>query len=114
MEALAVTWTRQPMKSVIAFVKPFKLDEILDALTRLEIQGLTVTEVKGYGRQKARREFYRGAEYTPKHVPMLKLEVAVSSDQVEKVTEAIIRVDVDNAAHIRTGETDEIAGRTAG
>jgi nitrogen regulatory protein P-II 2 len=118
---------RQSMKFAIAIVKPFKLDEILEALTRVGIQGLTVTEAKGYGRKKGHTEFYRGAEYTSKFVPMLKLEIAVSSDQVDKVTEAIVQAaktgengdgrifvyDLDHTVRIRTGEIDEMPPRKA-
>jgi nitrogen regulatory protein P-II 2 len=118
---------RQSMKFVIAIVKPFKLDEILEALTRVGIQGLTVTEAKGYGRKKGHTEFYRGAEYTSKFVPMLKLEIAVSSDQVDKVTEAIVQAaktgengdgrifvyDLDHTVRIRTEEIDEMPPRKA-
>jgi nitrogen regulatory protein P-II 2 len=115
------------MKFVTAIVRPFKFDDILEALTRVRVQGLTVTEVNGYGQKKGRTELYRGAEFTPKFVPMLKLEVAVLSDQVEKVTEAIIQTartgeigdgkifvsDLDYALRIRTGETDGAAPRRA-
>jgi nitrogen regulatory protein P-II 2 len=119
---------RLPMKFVIALIKPFKLDEVVDALTSVGAQALTVTEAQGYGRRKGSTEFYRGAEYTSKFVPLLKLEVAVSSDQVEKVTEAIIRaaktgeigdgrifvLDLDRAVRISTGATDEmIFGKAA-
>jgi nitrogen regulatory protein P-II 2 len=117
----------QPMKFVIAIVRPFKLDDIVDALTHLGVQGLTVTDVKGYGQKKGHTELYRGAEFTSKFVPMLRLEVAVSSAQVEKVTEAIIRAartgeigdgkvfvaDLDQAVRIRTGETDKFPPRRA-
>jgi nitrogen regulatory protein P-II 2 len=117
----------QSMKFVLALVKPFKLDEILDALTGVGVQELTVSEAKGYGRQKGHREFYRAAEYTPKFVPMLKLEVVVSSNQVEKVTEAISRAaktgksgdgeifvfDLNHAASIGSAESDEMAPRRA-
>lgn len=111
----------QSMKLVIAIVKPAKLDQILEALARLGIQALTVTEVKGYGRQKGHTEIYRGAEYTAKYLPMLKLEVAVSAHQVGKVVDAIVAVaktgktgdgkifvfPLDHAVSIRTGETEE-------
>jgi len=117
----------QSMKFVIAVVKPFKLDEILEALTRLGIQGLTVTEVRGYGRRKGPTEYYRGAEFTSKFVPMLKLEVAVSSDQAEKVIEAIIRAgrtgevgdgkifvcDLIQVVRIRSEASDEVPPRKA-
>ena len=77
------------MKIVMAIIKPFKLEEVRDALTGIGVHGLTVTEVKGYGRQKGHTEIYRGAEYAVSFLPKLKIEVAVSSDQVTKVVEAI-------------------------
>lgn len=111
------------MKLIMAVIKPFKLDEIRDALTRAGVHGLTVTEAKGYGRQKGHTEIYRGNEYTVNFLPKLKIEVAVASDQVEKVTAAIIGaaktgeigdgkifvMELDHAVRIRTGETDETA-----
>ena len=111
------------MKLVMAVIKPFKLDEIRDALTRVGVHGLTVTEAKGYGRQKGHTEIYRGAEYTVNFLPKLKIEVAVATDQVEQVTAAIIGaaktgeigdgkifvMPLDHAVRIRTGETDETA-----
>jgi nitrogen regulatory protein P-II 2 len=111
------------MKLIMAVIKPFKLDEIRDALTRVGIHGLTVTEAKGYGRQKGHTEIYRGNEYTVNLLPKLKIEVAVASAQVEKVTAAIIGaaktgeigdgkifvMELDHAVRIRTGETDETA-----
>jgi nitrogen regulatory protein P-II 2 len=111
------------MKLVMAVIKPFKLDEIRDALTRVGVHGLTVTEAKGYGRQKGHTEIYRGAEYTVNFLPKLKIEVAVASDQVDQVTAAIIGaaktgeigdgkifvMPLDHAVRIRTGETDETA-----
>jgi nitrogen regulatory protein P-II 2 len=111
------------MKYVMAIIKPFKLDEIRDALMRVGVQGLSVTETKGYGRQKGHTEIYRGAEYTANFLPKLKIEVAVPSDQVDKVTEAIIGAaktgeigdgkifvfGLEHAVRIRTGETDETA-----
>ena len=107
------------MKLVMAIIKPFKLDEIRDALTGVGVHGLTVTEAKGYGRQKGHTEIYRGTEYTVNLLPKLKIEVAVAADQVEKVTAAIIGaaktgeigdgkifvLDVQEAIRIRTGET---------
>src|SRR5260370_5174828 len=77
------------MKLVMAIIKPFKLDEVRDALTGVGVHGLTVTEVKGYGRQKGHTEIYRGTEYAISFLPKLKIEVAVAADQVGKVTEAI-------------------------
>lgn len=108
------------MKLVIAVIKPFKLDEVRDALTRIGIQGMTVAEVKGYGRQKGHMEIYRGAEYAVSFLPKLKIEVVVPSDQVDKVVEAISGAartgqigdgkifvhGIDRAVRIRTGETD--------
>jgi nitrogen regulatory protein P-II 2 len=111
------------MKLVIAVIKPFKLDDIRDALTRVGVHGLTVTEARGFGRQKGHTEIYRGAEYTVSFLPKLKIEVAVAADQVDKVVAAIIGaaktgeigdgkifvVPLDHAVRIRTGETDETA-----
>ena len=77
------------MKIVMAIIKPFKLDEVRDALNALGVHGLTVTEVKGYGRQKGHTEIYRGAEYAVSFLPKLKVEVAVAADQVDKVVDAI-------------------------
>jgi nitrogen regulatory protein P-II 2 len=77
------------MKIVMAIIKPFKLDEVRDALTSIGVQGLTVTEVKGYGRQKGHTEIYRGAEYAVSFLPKVKVEVAVASNQVDKVIGAI-------------------------
>jgi nitrogen regulatory protein P-II 2 len=108
------------MKIVMAIIKPFKLDEVRDALTTLGVHGLTVTEVKGYGRQKGHTEIYRGAEYAVSFLPKLKIEVAVSADQVGKVIDAIsvaartgqigdgkiFVVPLDHAVRIRTGEKD--------
>ena len=108
------------MKLVTAIIKPFKLEEVRDALTAVGVAGLTVTEVKGYGRQKGHTEIYRGAEYVVSFLPKLKIEVAVPSDRVERVVEAIVSaaktgqigdgkifvVDVSHALRIRTGETD--------
>jgi nitrogen regulatory protein P-II 2 len=108
------------MKIVMAIIKPFKLDEVRDALTALGIQGLTVTEVKGYGRQKGHTEIYRGTEYAVSFLPKIKVEVAVSTDQVEKVVDAIGNAaktgqigdgkifvfSLESAVRIRTGETN--------
>ena len=77
------------MKIVMAIIKPFKLDEVRDALTSIGVQGLTVTEVKGYGRQKGHTEIYRGAEYAVSFLPKIKIEVAVATNQVDKVIGAI-------------------------
>jgi nitrogen regulatory protein P-II 2 len=111
------------MKVVMAVIKPFKLDEVRDALTKIGVQGLTVTEVKGYGRQKGHTEIYRGAEYAVSFLPKIKLEIACASDQVEKVVETITSAaktgqigdgkifvfGLDHAVRIRTGETDAAA-----
>lgn len=108
------------MKVVMAIIKPFKLEEVRDALTGIGIHGLTVTEVKGYGRQKGHTEIYRGAEYAVNFLPKLKVEVAVGSDLVKKVIAAITAAaktgqigdgkifvyPIDHAVRIRTGETD--------
>ena len=77
------------MKIVMAIIKPFKLDEVRDALTKIGVQGLTVTEVKGYGRQKGHTEIYRGAEYAVSFLPKIKIEIAVPSNQVDRVIDTI-------------------------
>jgi nitrogen regulatory protein P-II 2 len=111
------------MKIVMAIIKPFKLDAVRDALTAAGVAGLTVTEVKGYGRQKGHTEIYRGAEYAVSFLPKLKIEVAVASDQVDRVVSAITSAaktgqigdgkifvfGLDHAVRIRTGETDAAA-----
>ena len=111
------------MKLVIAIIKPFKLDEVRDALTAIGVSGLTVTEVKGYGRQKGHTEIYRGAEYAVKFIPKIKVEVAVPADQAQSVVRIIqdttrtgqigdgkiFVLPVDQALRIRTGETDAAA-----
>ncbi len=108
------------MKLVIAIIKPFKLDEVRDALTAAGVHGMTVTEVKGYGRQKGHTEIYRGAEYAVNFLPKLRVEVAVPTNQVQKVVDAIVQsaktgqigdgkifvTTIDSAVRIRTGETD--------
>lgn len=108
------------MKIVMAIIKPFKLDEVRDALTGIGIHGLTVTEVKGYGRQKGHTEIYRGAEYAVSFLPKLKIEMAVKSDEVARVVEAVAAaaqtgqigdgkifvLPLEGAVRIRTGETD--------
>ena len=108
------------MKLIIAIIKPFKLDAVRDALTGLGVQGLTVTEVKGYGRQKGHTEIYRGAEYAVSFLPKLKIEVAVDSGVADKVVETIAEaaktgqigdgkifvLDLVSAMRIRTGETN--------
>jgi nitrogen regulatory protein P-II 2 len=111
------------MKIVMAIIKPFKLDEVRDALTAVGVQGLTVTEVKGYGRQKGHTEIYRGTEYAVSFLPKIKLEVAVAADMVDKVVEAISAaaktgqigdgkifvMPLEDAVRIRSGETGETA-----
>src|SRR3569832_999639 len=77
------------MKLVVAVIKPFKLDEVRDALTRIGVHGMTVSEVKGYGRQKGHTEIYRGAEYAVNFLPKVRIEAAVAADQADKVVEAI-------------------------
>src|ERR671918_554075 len=81
---------KEPMKIVMAIIKPFKLDEVRDALTGIGVHGMTVTEVKGYGRQKGHTEIYRGAEYAVSFLPKIKIEVAVATDQVDKTIDTII------------------------
>ena len=111
------------MKLIEAIVKPFKLDEVKDALVEMGVQGMTVTEVKGFGRQKGAKESYRGAEYTTDFVPKVKIELYVSDNMVQKVLEAITRAaksgsvgdgkifvsDLESVLRIRTGETGESA-----
>lgn len=111
------------MKIVMAIIKPFKLEEVRDSLTAIGVHGLTVTEVKGYGRQKGHTEIYRGAEYAVSFLPKLKIEVAVSSELVPQVIEAISGAaktgqigdgkifvsPIEQAVRIRTGERDQDA-----
>jgi nitrogen regulatory protein P-II 2 len=111
------------MKIVMAIIKPFKLDEVRDALTAIGVHGMTVTEVKGYGRQKGHTEIYRGTEYAVSFLPKLKIEVAVPANQLEKVIDAISSAAktgqigdgkifvfaLEQAVRIRTGETDSAA-----
>jgi nitrogen regulatory protein P-II 2 len=111
------------MKLVIAIIKPFKLDEVRDALNVIGVHGMTVTEVKGFGRQKGHTEIYRGAEYAVNFLPKLKIEVAVADELEEKAVAAIgvaaktgqigdgkiFVYDLDRAVRIRTGETDNEA-----
>jgi nitrogen regulatory protein P-II 2 len=108
------------MKLVMAIIKPFRLDEVREALSGLGVSGMTITEVKGYGRQKGHTEFYRGAEYTVNFVPKLRIEVAVPNSLVDRTVEAITAAArtgqigdgkvfvtaLDHAVRIRTGETD--------
>jgi nitrogen regulatory protein P-II 2 len=108
------------MKLIIAIIKPFKLEEVKEALSEIGVEGMTVTEVKGFGRQKGHTEIYRGTEYAVSFLPKLKIEIAVASDQVDKVVDAISSsaktgqigdgkifvFALDHAVRIRTGETD--------
>ena len=108
------------MKMVMAVIKPFKLDEVREAITQLGVQGLTVTEVKGFGRQKGQTEIYRGAEYQVNFLPKVKIEVAVSDAMAPRLVEAIQKAastgkigdgkifvyELAHAIRIRTGETD--------
>jgi nitrogen regulatory protein P-II 2 len=111
------------MKIVMAIIKPFKLDEVRDALTAVGVHGMTVTEVKGYGRQKGHTEIYRGTEYAVSFLPKLKVEVAIAASQADKIVDTITAaaktgqigdgkifvLDLDHAVRIRTGETDAAA-----
>jgi nitrogen regulatory protein P-II 2 len=111
------------MKLVTAIVKPFKLDDVREAISEIGIDGLTVTEVKGFGRQKGHTELYRGAEYQVDFLPKVKLEIAVKDEQVERLVEAIADAaktgkigdgkifvyDLEHAVRIRTGEADNEA-----
>jgi nitrogen regulatory protein P-II 2 len=111
------------MKMVEAIIKPFKLDEVKDALVEIGVQGMTVSEVKGFGRQKGNRETYRGAEYTTDFVPKVKVELYVADNMVQKVIDTITRAaktgsvgdgkifvsDLNSVVRIRTGETGESA-----
>jgi len=108
------------MKLIIAIIKPFKLDEVRDALVAIGVHGMTASEVTGYGRQRGHTEIYRGAEYAVNFLPKIRIEVAVPSDQAEKVVDAIVAAaktgqigdgkifvsNIDRAVRIRTGETD--------
>jgi nitrogen regulatory protein P-II 2 len=108
------------MKLVTAIIKPFKLDDVREAISEIGIDGLTVTEVKGFGRQKGHTELYRGAEYQVDFLPKVKLEIAVQTEQVERLVEAIVGAaktgkigdgkvfvyDLQQAVRIRTGEVD--------
>jgi nitrogen regulatory protein P-II 2 len=111
------------MKLIVAVIKPFKLDEVREALTAIGVHGMTVTEVKGYGRQKGHTEIYRGAEYVVNFLPKLRIEIAVASNLVDRALQAITSgsrtgqigdgkifvLDLDHALRIRTGETDDDA-----
>ena len=111
------------MKLITAIIRPHKLEDVREALNQAGVTGLTVTEVKGYGRQKGHTEIYRGAEYAVSFLPKIKIEVAVASDQVDKTIEAITTaaktgqigdgkifvINLDHAIRIRTGEADAAA-----
>lgn len=111
------------MKLVVAIIKPFKLDDVRESLHEIDVHGMTVTEAKGFGRQKGHTEIYRGAEYAIEFLPKVRLEIAVSDDKVESVIEAIGNAartgkigdgkifvsSLENAVRIRTEETGEIA-----
>ncbi len=111
------------MKLIMAIIKPFKLDDVRDALTEIGVSGMTVSEVKGFGRQKGQTEIYRGAEYTTNMVPKIKVEVVCDAKLADRVVEAIQQsantgaigdgkifvLDVSHAVRIRTGETDNTA-----
>lgn len=111
------------MKKIEAIIKPFKLEDVKEAILKLGVSGMTVSEVKGFGRQKGHKEIYRGAEYTVDFLPKIKIEVAVASNIVQEVIEAIIKkadtgqigdgkifvIPMEKAIRIRTGEEDEDA-----
>ena len=111
------------MKKIEAVIKPFKLDEVKEALQAMGVQGMTVIEAKGYGRQKGHTELYRGAEYVVDFLPKIKVEVVIADDQLEAALEAIVGaartgrigdgkifvLDVEHAVRVRTGETDDDA-----
>ena len=111
------------MKLIIAIIKPFKLDDVRDALSEIDIQGMTVSEVKGFGRQKGQTEIYRGAEYSTNMLPKVKIEVAASDELTPQIIETIQQVasteaigdgkifviDLASATRIRTGETGDTA-----
>ncbi len=111
------------MKMITAIIKPFKLDDVREALSEIGVMGLTVTEVKGFGRQKGHTELYRGAEYVVDFLPKIKLEIGIAEDQVESVIEAITKsantgkigdgkifvTNIEQSIRIRTGETGKDA-----
>ncbi len=110
------------MKKVEAIIKPFKLEEVKEALSSVGVQGLTVTEVKGFGRQKGHKELYRGAEYIVEFLPKVKLEIVITDDKLKQVIEAIVKAastgrigdgkifvyNIEDAIRIRTGESGDI------
>jgi nitrogen regulatory protein P-II 2 len=111
------------MKLIIAIIKPFKLDEVRSALAGVGVRGMTITEVKGYGRQKGHTEIYRGAEYSIHFLPKVRIEIAAETDEVSKIVDALTQAaktgqigdgkifvaSLDHAVRIRTGETDDAA-----
>lgn len=111
------------MKLIVAIIKPFKLEEVKDALAAVNVEGITVTEVKGFGRQKGHTEIYRGSEYTVDFLPKVKLEIAVATENVSKVIDAISKsaktgkigdgkvfvLPLEEAVRIRTSETGDVA-----
>lgn len=111
------------MKMLVAVIKPFRLDDVREALSEIGVQGVTVTEVKGFGRQKGHKELYRGAEYVVDFLPKLKIELALSDELLDKAIDAVIKAaktgqigdgkifvfDLEQAIRIRTGETGENA-----
>lgn len=111
------------MKKIEAIIKPFKLEEVKEALSSVGVQGLTVTEVKGFGRQKGHKELYRGAEYVVEFLPKVKLEIVIPDDKLKQVVEAIVKAastgrigdgkifvyNIEDAIRIRTGESGDIA-----
>jgi nitrogen regulatory protein P-II 2 len=111
------------MKLIIAVIKPFKLEEVRDALSAVGVQGITVSEVKGYGRQKGHTEIYRGAEYAVHFLPKVRLEIVVANENVDRAIDAVVKAaktgqigdgkifvtSVERAIRIRTGETDNNA-----
>jgi nitrogen regulatory protein P-II 1 len=123
MHKMAESPTEQTMKKIEAIIKPFKLEEVRDALSEIGISGLTVTEVKGFGRQKGHTELYRGAEYVVDFLPKVKIEIVLADEIVDQAVEAIIKaahsgkigdgkifvMPVEQVVRIRTGETGEAA-----
>ncbi|MBR7060097.1 MAG: P-II family nitrogen regulator [Neisseriaceae bacterium] len=111
------------MKMISAVIKPFKLDDVREALSEVGVQGMTVSEVKGFGRQKGHTEIYRGAEYAVDFLPKIRIDIAVQDDEVEKIIETISQtaytgktgdgkifvMNLEHVVRIRTGETDESA-----
>ena len=111
------------MKKIEAIIKPFKLEEVKEALAEVGVQGMTITEVKGFGRQKGHKELYRGAEYVVEFLPKVKIEIIVSDDVLEEVVQAVVKgastgrigdgkifvSPVDDAIRIRTGESGDVA-----